>query len=1772
MNQRLHGPAADYVHNLNREALKELIAPVVREHQSELDTDAEQDEFNTTDAVDPQQLTVTVIRALLRDGWLEQYPDRNGLVTAFRFSRPGKLFAEAFWALHRPSRSRQRNMRGCRNALEAALSERGDAHDLVDAYEYAEKVIEDLTEGIDYLQERIRHLMQEATRVEEQLQDIAQWAVKEHTGSSVFEWLLDRIDDIVNAACDTKQPTFVRAMDTYIRRITGLVQQSMMLRTGQNRHAYLNAISKLAERDKAGQDKLLQTIGEQISCVEIRLLDPSSFNLTTELREKLAKTTVTMERFREIATRLLSYGVLVRDEDRTEQALYDETRQVESLLSEYFEVVGMYLHHDVNAQFFRLYAPGAVVDGIREDTFSPVPSLKARVSTDFVAAAIALRFLYQEKLNQGLIDTQAEALISLRPGNFEMGDMTLLTGETGSGKSTMLDALQTVMTAANKGVMNYNPGQDEVTQGQRRGKTKRTLESYVVGAEYNNFSRKDGAQGYMAAVFRQSKGEEHLKPFTALVAASARVEGSTADTRQAKLESLQLVIVDDAALTFEDFMKDVETNECIAVDRIARHLQSKFSRVHDFNEKKMDYLCALYGRFRGKSSVTKDEATNAAKAWVQSIAYRPIGSVHELVRDEILDFDERQLQQDIERISGLMKQVSNLRQEGAHEAHVMQGMLVAKLQLSNDDVAIEAKKKLISKADEAIKEENGKITSWNARLAVIDDQRVQLTAQLQGIPVHNQKMELDSNLAKATATARASLDELSLSLIAAGLLEQRSKELISKPIPESFKELQKAVDRVAKAYGQVDFPRLAACRDSVAEATKGEELNVWKLYSVVSALSGINQGIDNLHVALVGTDESVAMAISAEATTVSQIKTKADDKVRDLGSQKSRLLQGKVSYPPYVQRGLDLLHEQFRDANAQVLCDLVEPKSETWQTAIEGYLGNARFNIIVSPEWERRCVDFLKSRAISAKIIQGAMCLKDAEGKVLPTDSIVRELTAANPIAWAYLVEQYGGVVKVADTEALRYTKRGITLDGIGSGSRSMFTAEKKSNNVFGIKARLKAPRFDANALRDAANLIEKTRASLETLDITELNVMQETLLRIQGEIRDFYLSISAANQRVGEHNSAMANAEAAIKGIQASKQDHLKALEGQIQKLKKLVASNPAFTYPALVAGIDERLSQAPVTLEVAKNALGDLAVKPGNLLVDAREALTHYNSQAKPDERFVVTLTAWHDTQSFDATYYALIEMAKVVVKTLDGLRSIGLYNNSRELDKAEKSFHDVFTKQFCVEIKSRVDDGIRTLRQMNGELKNLKFGSDSFSIDWSRWEPEFEDYLSFFGEVTKLADSAESMDLFGDGTFSERHANIRDKLVKLLLDDNQERATKDLMRIADYRNYRHYDIINDTSSGGRVKLSEWGTGSGGQLETPAYIVRAAVVTNRLKLFEKSPSLKLLVNDESFAKMDEPRARADEFNREYSFTRLAVPNGELDFISECDERIFKEDKMRDLWERQRVLAREKAKQLFDLANPEEDTDDAPDEVAVAVRKATGRMARQKTALERWREALSLHLDATDEVKKVAGDYCIDMPDREMAEVVERLNGLRALADTHMLLREVSAKLFWGMSKVLDNRTGLVAALLGVEECPFSESPVQLQVYLPIGGFSGVLFVENLMSFEQAMRSKGQAFSKLALVYASGFKGSAARLRTPEAVSLILAAMRNNFPVMQAWEPGYQPMLQSLLAGQGHSPEASDKKGQRPMVAFGCPYADAHLVPALTAHGRFVDQEQFTL
>lgn len=278
------------------------------------------------------------------------------------------------------------------------------------------------------------------------------------------------------------------------------------------------------------------------------------------------------------------------------------------------------------------------------------------------------------------------------------------------------------------------------------------------------------------------------------------------------------------------------------------------------------------------------------------------------------------------------------------------------------------------------------------------------------------------------------------------------------------------------------------------------------------------------------------------------------------------------------------------------------------------------------------------------------------------------------------------------------------------------------------------------------------------------------------------------------------------------------------------------------------------------------------------------------------------------------------------------------------------------------------------------------------------------------------------------------------------------------------------------------------------------------------------------------------------------------------------------------------------------------------ALRRVTNRLERVKSAGERWREAVLSTLEAPDVVKEQVSRYRIDIPGKKPEAIVEKLNKLHELVDEPLLLREVSARLFWGQSKVLDGRQPLVASLLQQDECPFPEMPVQLQAYLPNDGYTGVLFIENQATFEQTTRDASGRYSGLALVFASGFKGSAKRLRSPTGASVyfaahgtldekqtakflgwlragvklpswfwgdldysgmrIIAALRGVFDGLTAWEPGYQPMLDRLEAGEGHAPDEAGKGKQAPIESTGCSYADSQLLPEMRRTQKFIDQE----
>jgi len=1190
---------------------------------------------------------------------------------------------------------------------------------------------------------------------------------------------------------------------------------------------------------------------------------------------------------------------------------------------------------------------------------------------------------------------------ALRSQEYPMGNMTLLTGPTGSGKSTMLDALQTVMTAVYQNIFSYNPGQDETTQGARNGKTKRTLWSYIVGAEDNLFARPNGAHGYIAAVFKPSEGEEG-REFTALVAASARVDGA-GERRQAVSERLALLIIDGVALQLGDLTStEIDGGMAVvAVEKIEHHLAGKYRGITNFRDSKREYLCQLYGRFRGQKTVSFAEAESAARAWSQSIAHKPIGSVDDLVKHQILELDTSQLSQRIGQISKLMRQVNELRKEGerlsdnvkrlellgkavgdtarAHQSASQSQLLVSSLALREDQRQLEAAASAIEGLQALIADETENADKLEQDRGAKNRSLTQVHAQMMGIPAAEQKSRIQNQIEQNDGKIKAVFSALQHNALAAQQLETAARSVAGMQIPPEQKEIANAARQVVLALSAAGTLDLAAHLRSIAELAKADEVDVLKSLMLVSGFEGVDAALGKLHAALAGTEHSF---VSALHTQIAQLRTAEHDALRhekDTASRKANLAEGGADYPQHIRHALKEFRSELGAARAQVLCDLVEPLSTEWQAAIEGYLGGARFNLVVDQAWEGKAIDFVRQKKLRANVIQGSFCLKNLKIERTPSDSIVHELSTEHPIAHAYLHDQFGQVVKVADTEALRHTSRGLTRDGKGSGSRTMFTADtdllvfgqeakrlakqraeqehahaeqelariraqlRELQGALALMGQLQCPSFAAiDELENLVRELDAARQDLNRLDLTQVSKLEDEAEALGIEIAALEARKTACSKNIGGHEKAIQGHQAALTRLHFGLGAKQARVDSDAEKLRDLCIVNGSLSFTALTDEVAAWVNEGSHSQSQAAAGVAKQTALSWQLYGDARNALGEYHAHARIDERFETAQGDDLRDGDFTPLYALMVTLQERTRAQLTRQKDIGLIKNLEQLRTAEASFNDVFTKQFCYEIRNAVDTGVRTLKTLNTELDKLKFGTDKFRIDWSEWIPEFKAYYDFFCATSEMSDTQEAGNLFADPVLSPENCQVRDRLVQLLLSDDEDKAVKELQRVADYRNYRRYEIYKESDTGSHVRLSEWGTGSGGQLETPAYIIHAAVVTNRLKRFEKGASLHLLVNDESFAKMDEGRARdvlkflrdnlgmqlicamptkhagaiKPEFSREWSFSRtVADGNGEVGFVSESDERELRSDKLRELWELRRAQVREQAQINFEAA-----------------------------------------------------------------------------------------------------------------------------------------------------------------------------------------------------------------------------------------------------------------
>lgn len=252
---------------------------------------------------------------------------------------------------------------------------------------------------------------------------------------------------------------------------------------------------------------------------------------------------------------------------------------------------------------------------------------------------------------------------SLEDREWMFADTVLLTGESGSGKSTLLDAIQTVLTAAHQHLVQFNIGQDESTQSRRGGKEPRTLAAYALGQQADGVFLRPRSTSYAGIVFDASeRAGESAMPLTALVGVEAFEDG-----KRAVLAGAPLFFIVRQALSFNHLARrdgDVLDQKPIPLKEFYLQLQHRLQvgpeTVQRFADKG-GYLQHLYGALMGKTAVGEADANRAAKSIVRAMAYKELGNVNDLVRDEILE--PHDFSRDLDKMRELMRSMAALKAE-----------------------------------------------------------------------------------------------------------------------------------------------------------------------------------------------------------------------------------------------------------------------------------------------------------------------------------------------------------------------------------------------------------------------------------------------------------------------------------------------------------------------------------------------------------------------------------------------------------------------------------------------------------------------------------------------------------------------------------------------------------------------------------------------------------------------------------------------------------------------------------------------------------------------------------------------------------------------------------------------------------------------------------------------------------------------------------------------------------------------------------------------------
>ncbi len=1024
----------------------------------------------------------------------------------------------------------------------------------------------------------------------------------------------------------------------------------------------------------------------------------------------------------------------------------------------------------------------------------------------------------------------------------------LISGENTAGKSTILDAIQFVLTTNYR---KFNAAANE--------KSTRNLKGYVrckTGNEDNTYLRTGSIISYVALEFYEQKTSKY---FTLGVKIDSPDEESKLTIKwfceECKMEELSFLVGGRPSTTEEFRRKDKK------ITLIAQMLEAK-------------------ERFRRRLGNLEDRFFDMIP---KSLAFKPMVNVKDFINKFILS------EKTIEVVT-LRNNIAALKE------------LEDLMELTKDKIA-ELKAILAKNEDIIAKEREIKTNEILIKNAEIEAKKLEFEGLQRSMESCKQNL-VSEQIKEATLNSSLQNERERLTNLQVALGQNETAQLIKDTkhrlqmlekdkdhADASVRKLKNMLEIVADALSLLNkFEVYILSKDELLKLGLSEQDDEAKIQTIYGLKKELKSLLESY------TSDNVRLKDLSEKYKVRKIKL--ENEIRDLQNK-------KLTYPDNTTKLLTAIQKEFLNlgirSEPRIFSDLLEITDPAWQNAVEGYLNTQRFYIIVEPQHYGVALEVynrIKKEVHTVGLVNTNKLDINTGADIA---SLAYVIKSDNRWARAYAVYLLNRVIRCDDVQRLKDHKVAITADCMLYQNHAVRKIDERvyrtpyiGAHAFEVQlknkqAELKEVNDDIRGSEDDLKVFEQI---IDKLECCKIDVIQENL-NAPMEVRDIieWIKKERLELKKAENDPSIIEIQMQIQECQGQvnkiQQEHDKTKESiGIFKNKVEGISTQTNELQQLISDLEKRFKQlCDDDLELAelgRNKFNEqIKTKNPATIVQNFSPMKVGLVNKKIELSGELIKLQLSYCSKYDCDLGSGDQQMQEYVKEHHKLVSSDIIKYEGDLEKAKENCHLEFRESFLARLRENIEDAKLEFKNLNAALKNVYYGEDSYKFELTYNKKKESIYQMITSRKNEMG-----VNLWSQSFEEDYKEEMEDLFAKLTAYD--DKGEKVLAEYTDYRSYLDYDIIVEQKDGTIQRFSKiYGEKSGGETQTPYYV---AIAASFVQLYKLGDTIRIIMFDEAFDKMDDNRISSmmDFLNSQNFQIILATPPSKLEVIGEKVDTIL--------------------------------------------------------------------------------------------------------------------------------------------------------------------------------------------------------------------------------------------------------------------------------------------